>query len=261
MEYRAAEDTDYTPITEDEIKALSVGTYYVRYAENSYYKASEETEVVIESGRKLNVQLPQGEGYLSEGVEADVNQVEYGADYAFTLKINEGYKTNDAFAVKANGETIEADSEGIYKLENITDDVEITVVGIEKDIPETTTEKTVTPTTKNPATTTAAQVKAPAKAKILKVNAKKKSSKKIKISLKKIANAKGYEIAVYASKKNAKKNKNALVTKRVKTLKATVKSKKLKNKKKLFVKVRAYTLNGKTKKYGRWSDIRKVKVK
>lgn len=105
------------------------------------------------------------------------------------------------------------------------------------------------------------KVKAPGKAKIKKINKKKKAAKKIKLTLKKIKVAKGYQIAVYKTKKNAKKNKKAIVKKFVKKTKVTIKSKKFKNKKKLYVKARAYNLNGKTKVYGKWSNIKKVKIK
>lgn len=106
------------------------------------------------------------------------------------------------------------------------------------------------------------KVQKPKKAKIKKVNAKKKSAKKIKLSLKKINGAEGYQIAVYKTKKNAKKNKKALIKKIVKKRKVTIKSNKLKNKKKLFVRARAYVSNAKGKKvYGKWSNIKKVKIK
>ena len=96
-------------------------------------------------------------------------------------------------------------------------------------------------------------MQSPAKAKISKVDAKKKSAAKVKISLKKIKYAKGYQICIYGSKNNAKRNKKALI------VKAT---KKLKNKKSLFVKARAYNLTvNKTKIYGRWSVIKQIKVK
>ena len=124
---------------------------------------------------------------------------------------------------------------------------------------EPTTETSTTTVT--PTTATSVKVKAPARAKIKKVSAKKKSAKKVKLTLKKITNAVGYQVAIYKTKKNAKKNKKAVVKKFTKKLKVTVKSKKLKNKKKLFVKVRAYVLDGKTKVYGKWSKVKKVKIK
>lgn len=124
---------------------------------------------------------------------------------------------------------------------------------------ETTTSKggTITP----PKTTATASVKAPGKAKIKKIKAKKKSAKKVKLTLKKISGAKGYQVAIYKTRKNAKKNKKALVKKIVKKTKVTIKSKKLKNKKKLFARARAYKLNGKIKVYGKWSGIKRIKVK
>lgn len=104
-------------------------------------------------------------------------------------------------------------------------------------------------------------VKRPAKAKITKIPAKKKTAKKIKISLKKISGAKGYKVAVYTTKKNAKNNKKAIITKITKKTKVTITSKKLKNKKNLYIKARAYVLNGKTRVYGKWSSYKKVKIK
>ena len=103
-------------------------------------------------------------------------------------------------------------------------------------------------------------VKVPGKVKVKKVS-KKKSAKKLKVRFKKAKGAKGYQVAIYKSKKKAKNNKKALVKKITKKTKITIKSKKLKNKKKLFVKVRAYVLNGKKKEYGPWSKIKRVKIK
>lgn len=127
-------------------------------------------------------------------------------------------------------------------------------------------------TSKNPQPTTAApttvspttKVTAPAQAKITKINTKKKADKKIKLSLKKIKTAKGYQVAVYTSGKVAKNDKNAkkaLVKKYVKNIKVTLISNKFKNKKKLYVRVRAYVLDGKTKIYGKWSAVKPIKIK
>lgn len=124
---------------------------------------------------------------------------------------------------------------------------------------ESTTEQR---TTVVPAISETDKVTAPAKADIKKLYAKKKAAKKVKLSLKTIRGAKGYQLAVYTTKKNAKKNKKAIIKKNVKTTKVTITSKKLKNKKSLFVKVRAYVsdANG-NKVYGKWSNVKKVKIK
>ena len=68
-------------------------------------------------------------------------------------------------------------------------------------------------------------------------------------------------MAIYKTRKNAQKNQKAIVKKLFRKTKVTVTSKKLKNKKTLFVKVRAYNLDGKNKKYGAWSKIKVVKRK
>ena len=124
---------------------------------------------------------------------------------------------------------------------------------------ETSSQQPSDVTTAQGETTT---VKAPGKAKIKKVYKKKRSAKKLKVKLKKVKGAKGYQVAVYKSKKKAKKNKKALVKKYTKKLKVTLKSKKLKKKKKLYVRARAYVLdaNG-IKVFGKWSAIKKGKTK
>ena len=106
------------------------------------------------------------------------------------------------------------------------------------------------------------KVKAPKKAEIKKIYKKKKSTKKLRLKIKKIKNVAGYQIAIYKSKKQAKKNRKALVRKFVKAAKATIKAKKIRNRKKLFVRARAYVLtNKKTKLFGKWSKIKRAKVK
>ncbi len=125
----------------------------------------------------------------------------------------------------------------------------------------TSTEETTTAqeSTSEVESTTKA-VEKPAKVSVKKAS-KKKSAKKISLKFKKVKDAKGYEVAVYKSKKAAKKNKDALYTKTVKKAKTSVKSKKFKNKKKLFVRIRAYVLDGETKVYGSWSKVKAVKIK
>lgn len=160
-----------------------------------------------------------------------------------------------------------------------TKDTETPTIEDKEPVTGDVTEPGTKPTVQNEETTTAkikpvestaastitvpAKVKAPATAKIKKITAKKKTSNKIKLSLKKIKSAKGYQIAIYTTKKNAQKNKKAIAKKIVKKVKPTIKSKKLKNKVALYVRVRAYKLDhdGKTKVYGKWSKVKGVKIK
>lgn len=78
--------------------------------------------------------------------------------------------------------------------------------------------------------------------------------KKLKLTIKKAKNIKGYQVQ-YATDKKFKKKK-ALTTK-----KTSITIKKLSKKKTYYVRVRAYVLNGKKKVYGKWSKVKKVKIK
>ena len=104
-----------------------------------------------------------------------------------------------------------------------------------------------------------AKVTEPGKTKVKKAIKRKKSPKKISVKLKKVKGAKGYQIAVYKNKKNAKKNKKSIKKKYSSKTKFTVKSKKFKKLKKIYIRARAYTLDGKKKLFGKWSKVKKVK--
>jgi len=82
-------------------------------------------------------------------------------------------------------------------------------------------------------------------------NVKKKS---ILVKWKKVSGANGYQVQ-YSLKKNFSKKK----TKTVKKLK--LKIKKLKKKKTYFVRVRAYKIVNGTKKFGKWSGKKRVKIR
>ena len=92
-------------------------------------------------------------------------------------------------------------------------------------------------------------------ASIKKVKAAKKA---ILVTWKKVGGVKGYQVQV-ATDKKFKKNKKTVTIKKQKTTKTTVK--KLKAKKKYYVRVRTYkTVNGK-KVYSAWSKVKSVKTK
>ena len=122
--------------------------------------------------------------------------------------------------------------------------------------------ETVAPT-KAPAKTTALCKPVPPSKVTVKKATKKKSAKKLTVRIKKISGVKGYEVRVYKSKKNAKKNKKAVVKKLISKNKAklVVKSKKLKGKKKLFARVRAYKVECGQTVFGALSKPKKVKIK
>ena len=123
---------------------------------------------------------------------------------------------------------------------------------------ETATQKPSEVTTQaGGATTAKAAVKVPSKVTVKKISKRKKSAKKIKVTLKKVAGVKGYQVRVLKSKKA----KKALVTKNTTKTKVTIKSKKIKGKKTIFVQARAYVMDGATKIYGAWGKVKKSKAK
>ena len=114
---------------------------------------------------------------------------------------------------------------------------------------ETTTTK---PTTAKPKATTKKVTKKTSlkRTKIAKKVTKKFRSKKVKLTFKKVMGAKKYTVQVSKSKKF----KKVLYKKTVKKIKVTLSSKKLKNKKKLYVRVKAVGAK-------KWSKVVKIKVK
>ncbi|HAR92315.1 MAG TPA: hypothetical protein DCR28_04425 [Eubacterium sp.] len=136
--------------------------------------------------------------------------------------------------------------------------------GVTTKVPDTMTigavQTNASVTKKTPTTTKKPSAKVyVGKAKVKK--AKKKSVKKIKVKLKKVKGATGYQVKAYKSKKKAKKNKKAIAKKVVKKVKFTFKSKKFRNKKKIYLRARAFVVKGQTKVYGAWSKPKKVKIK
>ena len=104
-----------------------------------------------------------------------------------------------------------------------------------------------------PSTEVKKKVTAPAR---VQVRAKALKGKKVKVTLKKVKEAKGYEI-VYSTTVNFTKK----TTKKITTKNLTKTVKKLKKKKTYYIKARAYKLDGKKKVYGRWSLIKKATIK
>ena len=116
---------------------------------------------------------------------------------------------------------------------------------------------TVAPSTTKPAATTTATntttVKAPAKTTVKLSKAKKTS---IKVSWKKVSGVAAYQIQ-YSTSKNFKKAKTVEVSAKS----ASKVLKKLKKNKTYYIRVRAYKMNGRKKVYGKWSKVKKVKIK
>ena len=128
----------------------------------------------------------------------------------------------------------------------------------------TTVKPTVAPTTVAPTTKAISTTAVPATVKkttvkktTVKATAKKLSSNKVKLSVKKVAGASKYAVQI-STTKNFKK---VVAKKTSKKAVFTVKSKKLKGKKKLYVRVKVYKkVNGKTVA-SQWSKATKIRLK
>ena len=118
---------------------------------------------------------------------------------------------------------------------------------------ETPTEKVTEKETTAVEKTTTAKIKKPGKTKIKNV-VHKKGSKRVKITLKKVKGATGYQIKVSTKKSFSKKT---TVTAETKKLNKTIK--KLKKAKKYYVKARAFVKVKNTQKYGKWTKVKTVK--
>ena len=95
----------------------------------------------------------------------------------------------------------------------------------------------------------------PKSASIKKVKGAKKA---ILVTWKKVSGVKGYQVQV-ATDKKFKKNKKTVTIKKQKTTKTTIK--KLKAKKKYYVRVRTYKIVNGKKVYSSWSKVKSVKTK
>lgn len=122
-----------------------------------------------------------------------------------------------------------------------------------KDVPKETTKDIPKETTKKEETTK--KVIRVGKISVKKAQKAKKSAK-IKISLKAIKNIKGYEVVIAKDKKC----KKVLIRKSIKKSNISITNKRLKKRNSLYVKARAYIYDGKKKKYGNWSSVKKVMI-
>ena len=202
-----------------------------------------------------DVQADDFANFVKNIQKVSVNGKEYAASGKGSVKlINEdGTLVTTVDALKAEG----------------TYNIVVTATGYNKTLEFTYTNKSDTTATKPSDATTATKPAAtttatkPAVKPVKKVTVKKQTAKvkagkkKLTVTWKKDKNVSGYQIKI-ATKKNFKGAKTYTV-KSYKKYKKVIK--KLKAKKKYFVKVRAYKTVGKSKVYGAYSAVRSCKVK
>ena len=77
------------------------------------------------------VTLSEDKSFTISPCTGYTTSVKEGESFKFYVETSVGYQPGENFAVKANGETLTADSLGNYTVENVTGDVTITVEGME----------------------------------------------------------------------------------------------------------------------------------
>ncbi len=74
--------------------------------------------------------LSTGAGYTVNGVSGEANPIREGESYTFTVTVLGGYDSEN-MVVKVNGQTVTA-TDGTYVVDTVTEDLNITVEGVEK---------------------------------------------------------------------------------------------------------------------------------
>lgn len=114
------------------------GIYTVQNPDGPFYIS---VEGVKEYEGILPISLPgTGAGYRVNPCEGYGYTVESGKEYKFTVTFVEGFKAGKDFTVKANGEVIIPDANGVYTIENVLLKQVITVEGVDIIPPEDTVE-------------------------------------------------------------------------------------------------------------------------
>lgn len=165
--------------------------------------------------------------------------------------------------VDAEGAYKDARAEAVEVLENydaMQEEVDDALVKLGYEEPTTEQETTEAPTTQPTTTavpTTTTEQETTTFTKVGKVKIRKLTNirkYKVKIKINKVSKAKGYQYR-YATNKKFKKSKVKITTKR------TFTTKRLSKGVRCYVKVRAYRKNGKVRVFGKWSNVKSVKVK
>ena len=165
--------------------------------------------------------------------------------------------------VDAEGAYKDARAEAVEVLENYDatqEEVDDALAKLGYEEPTTEQETTEAPTTQPTTTavpTTTTEQETTTFTKVGKVKIRKLTNirkYKVKIKINKVSKAKGYQYR-YATNKKFKKSKVKITTKR------TFTTKRLSKGVRCYVKVRAYRKNGKVRVFGKWSNVKSVKVK
>lgn len=133
MEWRAKDSGEYQAVPEGvaELSGLAAGTYEVRYRADDNHEASTATKVTVAAGRKLAVTLPAEQvGYK---LTADATELDWHGFATLTISIEDGYFADpSAYVVKVNEDAVALNDRGEFAVQDVEDDVKVTVEGVRK---------------------------------------------------------------------------------------------------------------------------------
>lgn len=202
-----------------------------------FVKVADQDEEVMAGGL---IQLKAGVPYNYQ------TDVEIPDDFNGTVSLKFGMG-------KTNGDTVADNSAVTINVKNLSF-VSNATMPDPSYVPQTTTKTSTTAGQMEQTSETGIKL---AQTKVRRAT-KKKASKKVKLTLKRIKGATGYKVQF----SKTKKFKKILATKYVKKIKVTIKRRKLRNKKKLYVRAKAYKKIGNRKYYStKWSKVKRVRIK
>ena len=168
-------------------------------------------------------------------------------------KAGEGEEPVDPTTSGEGGESVDPTTSGSGDETSTPDETTTENPTTPKPTPKPTTAAPTTarPTTAKPTTAAPKTTKKKVLSRTtVKKATKKKAAKKVSVTFKKVTGAKKYQVQISTTKKF----KKVLVKKTVKKVKVTITNRKLRNKKKLYVRVKAVGAK-------KWSKVKKVTVK
>ena len=230
------------------------GTYYPK---TNYKDGVKITDEIIIPVMTLPSDLPdnQVENYILQKLKNDWKNE---SDTILSVKkgaVVNGSQLKDGYVIKIAPGYYEGDYGIIIarKQNNSTSDEKPTPVPTPSPAQQVTQ-----PTAHNDTATTLQAKNTVSKPKSTNTKKIKTAKKAISVTWKKVGGVKGYQVQV-ATDKKFKKNKKTVTIKKQKTTKTTVK--KLKAKKKYYVRIRTYKIVNGKKVYSSWSKVKSVKTK
>ena len=103
------------------------------YQPGETFSVTDTTTLYAQWEKAFSVKLPEIAGCTLQPMDGSESPVLPGGSFRFTVTVNAGYYKTDGFAVKANGEALTPDGQGVYTIEAIQADQTVTVEGVEQD--------------------------------------------------------------------------------------------------------------------------------